>query len=373
MTAARSDLMALADRLEKAAKDFEECRDWHGNMEDSRDEPHWSAQKEMDEASVAAKEGASELRRLAASQPDRADAVLIERCAKIAEPWPGFTLDENSTEADRAVVAVRTEIANSIRSLAVAGAAGTKSDGASCHTRRLDDLGSVQDGLKMSTDGQRTDTLDMSSSERRDVNPDVTAGETAPSPSDSSPGPDVREAARAWHLGALNDGFFIINESPRPSNDDAWHDRPDGPTLVLNVTDLPDWKAKHIIDAHNAAIAALTRPLGGFVQGSIAAKQSPSSTSATATELGGRIIFAVRQMQSEALAKERHYLTLRDTDSAANESRRAATLEKLAAVINALVAQGIEQGSSKPEVAGSIPAERASPHEISTETAGGAG
>ncbi|HDA7257290.1 TPA: hypothetical protein O5T74_002607, partial [Staphylococcus aureus] len=62
--------------------------------------------------------------RIAASQPDReavARAVgdVVERCAKIAEPWPGFILDDSSTDADRAVVAVRTEIATKIRSLAV--------------------------------------------------------------------------------------------------------------------------------------------------------------------------------------------------------------------------------------------------------------
>lgn len=38
-----------------------------------------------------------------------------ERCAKIAEPWPGFQLDKSSTDIDRAVVTVRTEIAKLIR------------------------------------------------------------------------------------------------------------------------------------------------------------------------------------------------------------------------------------------------------------------
>lgn len=61
-----------------------------------------------------------------ASDPDamnerRADADtrlaanVREACAKIAEPWPGYWLDENSTDIDRAVVAVRTEIAEKIR------------------------------------------------------------------------------------------------------------------------------------------------------------------------------------------------------------------------------------------------------------------
>lgn len=51
---------------------------------------------------------------------------LIRRCAKIAEPWPGFWLDENSSDADRAIVAVRTEIAKAILALSPSptGAAG---------------------------------------------------------------------------------------------------------------------------------------------------------------------------------------------------------------------------------------------------------
>lgn len=43
--------------------------------------------------------------------------TLIERCAKIADPWPGFQLSANSTDADRAVVGVRSEIAKTIRAL----------------------------------------------------------------------------------------------------------------------------------------------------------------------------------------------------------------------------------------------------------------
>jgi hypothetical protein len=42
-------------------------------------------------------------------------AAIIERCAKIADPWPGYWIDHSSTEADCAVVAVRTKIAAQIR------------------------------------------------------------------------------------------------------------------------------------------------------------------------------------------------------------------------------------------------------------------
>lgn len=70
--------------------------------------------------------------------------------------------------------------------------------------------------------------------------------------------PDTSPAAlREWHLGAMNDGLFIIDAPPRPSTDDIVHDREDGPTMILNVTDLPEAKAQAIVNAHNAAIHAL--------------------------------------------------------------------------------------------------------------------
>ena len=61
---------------------------------------------------------------------------------------------------------------------------------------------------------------------------------------------------RRWYLGSLNDGLFIIDTPPRPSTDDAWRDRPDGPSLVLNVVALKPEQAQAIVDAHNAAIPA---------------------------------------------------------------------------------------------------------------------
>jgi len=59
-----------------------------------------------------------------------------------------------------------------------------------------------------------------------------------------------------WYLGAMNDGLFIINAPPRPSTDDIWHDRPDGPTMFLNIDPLRGdmKKAQAIVDAHNAAL-----------------------------------------------------------------------------------------------------------------------
>lgn len=60
-----------------------------------------------------------------------------------------------------------------------------------------------------------------------------------------------------WHLGAMNDGLFIINAPPSPAGTDVEpHVKENGPTLILNVTELPDKKAQAVVDAHNAELAA---------------------------------------------------------------------------------------------------------------------
>lgn len=66
---------------------------------------------------------------------------------------------------------------------------------------------------------------------------------------------------REWHLASLNDGLFIIDQKPRPAGTDI----PVGmgrmnPSVVLNVTDLPQAKAQAIVDAHNAAILSRATP-----------------------------------------------------------------------------------------------------------------
>lgn len=70
-----------------------------------------------------------------------------------------------------------------------------------------------------------------------------------------------------WYLGAMNDALFIINTPPRTSNDYVWHDRPDGPTLVLGpfVGREGDALAKSIIDAHNSELerAGFVKTRGG--------------------------------------------------------------------------------------------------------------
>lgn len=73
-------------------------------------------------------------------------------------------------------------------------------------TRSVDDLGSVQDALKMSTDGQPRAGLDTVSVERETVSISVTAGETAPNslphPLDI---PDFLRRARPAHDGMKPD------------------------------------------------------------------------------------------------------------------------------------------------------------------------
>lgn len=68
--------------------------------------------------------------------------------------------------------------------------------------------------------------------------------------------PPSSEPSMTWYLGSMNDGLFIINTPPRPSTDDVWFDRPDGPTLVLNVVALSEERAQAIVDAHNFEVEA---------------------------------------------------------------------------------------------------------------------
>lgn len=58
-----------------------------------------------------------------------------------------------------------------------------------------------------------------------------------------------------WYLGSMNDGLFIINRPPSPVGTDVPpHMSANGPTMVLNVTDLPLKKAQAIVDAHNGGV-----------------------------------------------------------------------------------------------------------------------
>jgi hypothetical protein len=58
-----------------------------------------------------------------------------------------------------------------------------------------------------------------------------------------------------WYLGSMNDGLFIINTPPSPSNDHPFHERMNGPSVVIPVHGLPQDRAQAIVDAHNAALA----------------------------------------------------------------------------------------------------------------------
>jgi len=56
-----------------------------------------------------------------------------------------------------------------------------------------------------------------------------------------------------WYLGSLNDGLFIANVPPSPCGTDIPPDWGNGcGSVVLNVTELSDEKARAIVDAHNA-------------------------------------------------------------------------------------------------------------------------
>jgi hypothetical protein len=55
-----------------------------------------------------------------------------------------------------------------------------------------------------------------------------------------------------WHLGSMNDAVFIIDTPPRPSTDDVWHDRPDGPEVVIGPIDVSI--GRRIVRAHNTSL-----------------------------------------------------------------------------------------------------------------------
>jgi hypothetical protein len=59
-----------------------------------------------------------------------------------------------------------------------------------------------------------------------------------------------------WYLGSQNDGLFILNKPPRPSNDHPVHEFREGisPTLVIPLGDLDIRHAQAIVDAHNATV-----------------------------------------------------------------------------------------------------------------------
>jgi hypothetical protein len=51
----------LVERLKKAATDFEAMRAYEANAEDTDCEPHYSAEREMAEATIAARDAAKEI------------------------------------------------------------------------------------------------------------------------------------------------------------------------------------------------------------------------------------------------------------------------------------------------------------------------
>jgi hypothetical protein len=67
-----------------------------------------------------------------------------------------------------------------------------------------------------------------------------------------------------WYLGSMNDGLFIINQPPRPSNDDVFPDR-DGPTVALPVHGLTIKQAQAVCDAHNAIVTCQAEALRGLL------------------------------------------------------------------------------------------------------------
>lgn len=61
-----------------------------------------------------------------------------------------------------------------------------------------------------------------------------------------------------WYLGAMNDGLFIIDAPPQPAPVDYFCDV-DHDVNVIVAMGTDRTKAEAIIEAHNAAIDAVTQ------------------------------------------------------------------------------------------------------------------
>jgi hypothetical protein len=72
---------------------------------------------------------------------------------------------------------------------------------------------------------------------------------------------EVVEYEQHWWLGSMNDGLFVINQQPRPSTDDQFHEREDGPSFVECVATLDAKRAQALVDEHNRIVDALLAEL----------------------------------------------------------------------------------------------------------------
>jgi hypothetical protein len=67
----------------------------------------------------------------------------------------------------------------------------------------------------------------------------------------------VNAISPPWYVGSMNDCVFIINKPPRPSTDEVWHDRPDGPEVICKIgpSAQDEANAALIVSAVNAHAA----------------------------------------------------------------------------------------------------------------------
>lgn len=234
MTAARSDFMALAAKLDNHCRPL--AHDWLA----------YQLTNEERDLIVSAL-------RLAASQPDR-EAIAratdaLKPFAEFAYFWrdiPGVVKTHSNVELWQKPGAVERSGLNighlraAAEALSLLSGAGTKSDG-----------------------GEERPASNPSSR--------VTHG-----PSDPSPGPDVRRRV----LDILNVVAPAVENLARHQGQCDM----DGVMVKVSRQALDE-----VLNAVNevALVSALTRPLGGFVQGSIARKQSSHPEGSSRTETAG--------------------------------------------------------------------------------------
>lgn len=239
MTAARSDLMALDREAFIAA---------HKHLDLTEDKDGWGRPKFAHDMVQALWDGWHKGRsalRLAASQPDREAVKEFIASASFAS--------RSSLDSDTIFCEIYTP-----------GYQPAKKGSFGFFVKELRAILSLLSGAGTKSDGGE---------ERPASNP---SSRVTPGPSDPSPGPDVRRRV----LDILN----VV--APAVENLAGHQEQCDMDGVMVKVSRQA---LDEVLNAVNevALVSALTRPLGGFVQGSIARKQSTDTEGSSRTETAG--------------------------------------------------------------------------------------
>mgnify|MGYP000205108622 CR=1 FL=1 len=276
MTAARSDLMALDREAFIAA---------HKHLDLTEDKDGWGRPKFAHDMVQALWDGWHKGRsalRLAASQPDREAVKEFIASASFAS--------RSSLDSDTIFCEIYTPgyqpakkgsfgfFVKELRAiLSLLSGANTKSDGGvEGHATASEGASYPEDQAnKLASTSPYGSTGEDAPAGPRSGSGIEAAG-IKPGPSDPSPGPDVRRRV----LDILN----VV--APAVENLAGHQEQCDMDGVMVKVSRQA---LDEVLNAVNevALVSALTRPLGGFVQGSIARKQSTDTEGSSRTETAG--------------------------------------------------------------------------------------